>query len=148
MKRLEADGKVIITQPGETAEGDSGVYDLAAGKMVLIGNVVLTQGKSVVKGDRLDVDRNTGRVGRDGEHAGHRRRHARAAGPRPVRARARAGAQAEAMTVSVAPTSWSWSGAPRPPHRRVRPSPTARPSCRPGIWPSTMAAAPCCATSP
>ena len=34
---------MIITQPGETAEGDSGVYDLAAGKMVLIGNVVLTQ---------------------------------------------------------------------------------------------------------
>ena len=60
VKRLEADGNVIITQPGETAEGDSGVYDLAAGKMVLIGNVVLTQGKSVVKGDRLDVDRNTG----------------------------------------------------------------------------------------
>jgi lipopolysaccharide export system protein LptA len=60
VKRLEADGNVIITQPGETAEGDSGVYDLVAGKMVLIGNVVLTQGKSVVKGDRLDVDRNTG----------------------------------------------------------------------------------------
>ena len=60
VKRLEADGNVIIIQPGETAEGDSGVYDLVAGKMVLIGNVVLTQGKSVVKGDRLDVDRNTG----------------------------------------------------------------------------------------
>jgi lipopolysaccharide export system protein LptA len=60
VKRLEADGNVIITQPGETAEGDSGVYDLVAGKMVLIGNVVLTQGKSVIKGDRLDVDRNTG----------------------------------------------------------------------------------------
>lgn len=60
VKRLEADGNVIITQPGETAEGDSGVYDLVGGKMVLIGNVVLTQGKSVVKGDRLDVDRNTG----------------------------------------------------------------------------------------
>ncbi len=60
VKRLEAEGNVIIIQPGETAEGDSGVYDLAAGKMVLIGNVVLTQGKSVVKGDRLDVDRNTG----------------------------------------------------------------------------------------
>ena len=60
VKRLEADGNVIITQPGETAEGDSGVYDLVAGKMVLIGNVVLTQGESVVKGDRLDVDRNTG----------------------------------------------------------------------------------------
>ncbi len=60
VKRLEADGNVLITQPGETAEGNSGVYDLVAGKMVLIGDVVLTQGKSVVKGDRLDVDRNTG----------------------------------------------------------------------------------------
>jgi lipopolysaccharide export system protein LptA len=60
VKRLEAEGNVIVTKPGETAEGDSGVYDLAAGTMVLIGNVVLTQGKSVVKGDRLDVDNNTG----------------------------------------------------------------------------------------
>jgi lipopolysaccharide export system protein LptA len=60
VKRLEAEGNVIVTKPGETAEGDSGVYDLVGGKMVLIGNVVLTQGKSVVKGDRLDVDNNTG----------------------------------------------------------------------------------------
>ena len=60
VKRLEADGNVIITQPGETAEGDRGTYDLVAGKMVLIGNVVLTRGQNVVKGDRLDVDRNTG----------------------------------------------------------------------------------------
>ena len=60
VKRLEAEGNVIVTKPGETAEGDSGVYDLVAGTMVLLGNVVLTQGKSVVKGDRLDVDNNTG----------------------------------------------------------------------------------------
>lgn len=60
VRLLEAEGNVIITQPGETAEGDNGTYDLAAGKMVLIGNVVLTRGKNVVKGDRLDVDRNTG----------------------------------------------------------------------------------------
>jgi lipopolysaccharide export system protein LptA len=60
VKRLEADGNVIITQPGETAEGRSGVYDVVGGKMVLVGDVVLTRGQSVVKGDRLDVDRNTG----------------------------------------------------------------------------------------
>jgi len=60
VRLLEAEGNVIITQPGETAEGDNGTYDLAAGKMVLLGNVVLTRGKNVVKGDRLDVDRNTG----------------------------------------------------------------------------------------
>ena len=60
VRRLEADGSVIITQPGETAEGNSGVYDVVGGKMVLLGDVVLTRGKSVVRGDRLDVDRNTG----------------------------------------------------------------------------------------
>ena len=60
VKRLEAEGNVLVTKPGETAEGDNGVYDLVTGKMVLTGNVVLTQGKSVVKGDRLDVDNNTG----------------------------------------------------------------------------------------
>jgi lipopolysaccharide export system protein LptA len=60
VRLLEAEGNVIITQPGETAEGDEGTYDLAAGKMVLLGNVVLTRGKNVVRGDRLDVDRNTG----------------------------------------------------------------------------------------
>jgi lipopolysaccharide export system protein LptA len=60
VRLLEAEGNVLITQPGETAEGDTGTYDLAAGKMVLIGNVVLTRGGNVVKGDRLDVDRNSG----------------------------------------------------------------------------------------
>ena len=60
VRLLEAEGNVLIIQPGETAEGKTGSYDLAAGKMVLLGDVVLTRGKNVVKGDRLDVDRNTG----------------------------------------------------------------------------------------
>ena len=60
MRRLEAEGNVVITQPGETATGNSGTYDLVGGKMVLLGDVVLTRNKNVVRGDRLDVDRNTG----------------------------------------------------------------------------------------
>ena len=60
VRLLEAEGNVVIIQPGETAQGNTGNYDLAAGKMVLLGDVVLTRGKNVVKGDRLDVDRNTG----------------------------------------------------------------------------------------
>src|SRR5690606_17768135 len=60
VRLLEAEGNVIVTQPGETAEGDKGNYDLTAGKMVLTGNVRLTRGKNVVRGDRLDVDRNPG----------------------------------------------------------------------------------------
>ncbi|MFL5333878.1 MAG: LptA/OstA family protein [Geminicoccaceae bacterium] len=60
VRRLEAEGNVVITQPGETATGNSGTYDVVGGKMVLLGDVVLTRNKNVVRGDRLDVDRNTG----------------------------------------------------------------------------------------
>lgn len=59
VRRLEAEGQVVITKPGETATGNSGVYDLATRKMVLLGDVVLTQKDNVVRGDRLDVDLNT-----------------------------------------------------------------------------------------
>lgn len=60
VRRLEAEGNVVITQPGETATGNSGIYDVVGGKMVLLGDVVLTRNQNVVRGDRLDVDRNTG----------------------------------------------------------------------------------------
>jgi lipopolysaccharide export system protein LptA len=56
VRRLEAEGNVVITQPGETASGRSGVYDVLSRKMMLEGDVVLTRGQNVVRGDRLDVD--------------------------------------------------------------------------------------------
>lgn len=59
VRRLEAAGHVVITKPGEVATGNSGVYDLTTRKMVLLGDVVLTQKDNVVRGDRLDVDLNT-----------------------------------------------------------------------------------------
>ena len=48
--------RAASSSPSETATGNSGVYDLSPRKMVLIGNVVLTSGDNVVKGDRLDMD--------------------------------------------------------------------------------------------
>jgi lipopolysaccharide export system protein LptA len=59
VRRLEAEGNVVITQPGETASGRSGVYDVLSRKMMLEGDVVLTRGQNVVRGDRLDVDLET-----------------------------------------------------------------------------------------
>ena len=59
VRRLEAEGQVVITKPGEVATGNSGVYDLSTRKMMLLGDVVLTQKDNVVRGDRLDVDLNT-----------------------------------------------------------------------------------------
>lgn len=60
IRRVEAEGNVLVTTPTETAQGDSGVYDPATRKVVLLGNVVLTRGQNVVRGTRLDSDLATG----------------------------------------------------------------------------------------
>jgi lipopolysaccharide export system protein LptA len=60
IKRLDAKGGVIITQKDQIATGESGVYELRTSLMTLIGNVVLTKGGDVIRGDRLWVNMNTG----------------------------------------------------------------------------------------
>lgn len=60
IRRIEAEGSVLLTQPGETAEGDAGVYDPIAGTLVLRGNVVLTRGQNVIRGARLDSNLESG----------------------------------------------------------------------------------------
>lgn len=60
IKRLEALGSVFVTQKDQTATGDNGVYDMKTNKITLTGNVVVTQGRSVLRGERLIVDRVTG----------------------------------------------------------------------------------------
>lgn len=60
IRRIEADGNVLLTRPSETAEGNAGVYDPVAGTLVLEGNVVLTRGQNVVRGNRLDSNLETG----------------------------------------------------------------------------------------
>jgi lipopolysaccharide export system protein LptA len=56
IRRIEAEGHVLVTTPTETAAGDSGIYDPITRKVVLEGNVVLTRGDNVVRGARLDSD--------------------------------------------------------------------------------------------
>jgi lipopolysaccharide export system protein LptA len=60
VKRLDAKGGVIITQKEQIAMGDSGVYELRTSLMTLVGNVVLTKGGDVIKGDKLWVNMVTG----------------------------------------------------------------------------------------
>jgi lipopolysaccharide export system protein LptA len=60
IKRIEAKGNVIVTQKDQTATGENGVFDMASNTVTMTGNVVMTQGVNVVKGDRLWVDMNTG----------------------------------------------------------------------------------------
>jgi lipopolysaccharide export system protein LptA len=59
IRRIEAEGDVRLSNPTDTAEGDSGVYDVAGQKITLNGNVVLTSGKNIVRGAALDMDLRT-----------------------------------------------------------------------------------------
>ncbi len=56
IRRIDAEGHVIIASPEETAEGDHGTYDVAAKMVTLEGKVVLTRGANVIRGERLEMD--------------------------------------------------------------------------------------------
>ena len=51
---------MLVTQKDQTAKGDNGVFDVKTNSVTLTGNVVVTQGTNVVRGDRMVVDLDTG----------------------------------------------------------------------------------------
>jgi lipopolysaccharide export system protein LptA len=59
--QIEAKGDVVITsEKDQTTTSDWALYDLPSQLVTVGGNVVLTQGKNVLKGDRLVIDLKTG----------------------------------------------------------------------------------------
>ncbi len=58
--KIEAEGNVFISSPKETGKGARGVYDVDRARIDLVGDVVLTQGQNVVKGDTLEMNLATG----------------------------------------------------------------------------------------
>jgi len=60
IKRVEAKGNVIVTQKEQIATGDNGLFDMRANTITLLGNVVISQGPNVVRGEKLTVDMTTG----------------------------------------------------------------------------------------
>jgi lipopolysaccharide export system protein LptA len=60
IKRLEARGGVIVTQKDQTATGESGIFEMKSNTVTLVGNVVMTQGQNVLRGERLMVDLTSG----------------------------------------------------------------------------------------
>jgi lipopolysaccharide export system protein LptA len=60
IKRLEANGNVVVTQKDQTATGDKGVFDMRANTVTLLGNVVMSQGQNVLRGERLVVNLTSG----------------------------------------------------------------------------------------
>jgi lipopolysaccharide export system protein LptA len=62
IKRAEARGDVLVTQKDQTASGENGVFDLKGNTITLSGNVVVTQGQNVMRGERMIVELTTGVV--------------------------------------------------------------------------------------
>ena len=60
IRRIEAHGDVTVTSRDQNASGDLGVYDLHGKTITLTGNVVVSQGKNVIHGERVGVDTVTG----------------------------------------------------------------------------------------
>jgi lipopolysaccharide export system protein LptA len=60
IKRLEARGNVVVTQKDQVVTGETAVFDTKTNLVTMLGGVVLTQCKNVLRGDRLLVDMTTG----------------------------------------------------------------------------------------
>jgi lipopolysaccharide export system protein LptA len=60
IRRLEARGSVVVTQKDQVVTGETAVFDTKANLITMLGGVILTQCKNVLRGDRLLVDMTTG----------------------------------------------------------------------------------------
>jgi lipopolysaccharide export system protein LptA len=60
ISRLEASGGVTVTQKDQTATGDTALFDMKSNTVTLAGNVLVSQGPNVMRGERLVVDLTTG----------------------------------------------------------------------------------------
>ncbi len=68
--RLDAQNNVKLVTPSETASGRYGIYDVGRKTITLAGGVTLSHGDSVLHGQRLAIDLDTGRSKLDGANTG------------------------------------------------------------------------------
>ena len=65
IRQVDCAGPVTVTSKDQVATGDHAVFDRVANRVVLTGNVVLSQCQNVTRGSRLVYDMNTGRANMD-----------------------------------------------------------------------------------
>ncbi|CAO4155608.1 LptA/OstA family protein [Methylorubrum aminovorans] len=65
IRKVECAGPVTVVQKDQVATGDNAVFDQEAKRIVLTGNVVLSQCQNVTRGSRLVYDMATGRANMD-----------------------------------------------------------------------------------
>lgn len=68
--RLDAQNNVKLVTPSETATGRYGIYDVTRKTVTLVGAVTLAHGDSVLHGQRLAIDLDSGRSRLDGASTG------------------------------------------------------------------------------
>ena len=72
ISRIDATGHVFVSSPEEAAQGAAGTYDVLRKEIVLTGEVVLTRGANVIRGDRLVLNLLTGHSRVEANAAGGR----------------------------------------------------------------------------
>jgi lipopolysaccharide export system protein LptA len=60
VRRLEARGGVVVKRNDQLATGRTGIFDMKANTVTLVGDVVVSKGPNVIRGDHLVVDLQTG----------------------------------------------------------------------------------------
>ena len=70
IRRIDAEGNVVLTTPTESARGKAGAYDVERRVAVLEGSVVLVQGNNVLRGEHLTMDLVSGRSTLQGDASG------------------------------------------------------------------------------
>jgi lipopolysaccharide export system protein LptA len=68
VQHMDAAGPVTLVSKDQVGTGDHGVYDKPSDTVVLSGNVTLSQGPNVTKGDKLVYNLKTGQAKVTGAH--------------------------------------------------------------------------------
>jgi lipopolysaccharide export system protein LptA len=66
VRQIEAKGDVVVVQKDQNATGDAATFNMRENTVTLVGNVVVTRGSNVLRGQRLVVDLTTGVSKMDG----------------------------------------------------------------------------------
>jgi lipopolysaccharide export system protein LptA len=60
IRLIEAKGNVVVVQKDQNAAGDAATFNMRKNTVTLVGNVVVTRGADVLRGQRLVVDLTSG----------------------------------------------------------------------------------------
>jgi lipopolysaccharide export system protein LptA len=60
IRRIEAKGGVVVVQKDQNATGDAAIFNMRENTVTLTGNVVVTRGQDILRGQRLVVDLTSG----------------------------------------------------------------------------------------